>query len=331
MLHIPHLGSLPCSYTSSTADALAAQCALALLEAGHAEPAARRRLAGSGLEHATLSAQLEDWMRAQNRRLTLCQLAITLHTGGSPTLMERNEAAPHVGLMLHNLSRESWGEVLHLAPVAPRIGDERLVRTALATLQNAAWCGMPLWLPVHTLDEAMAMWWEYDEDGYPEGLAPEDGTMTRADFDAALPPYTTGSAKGKRIPPYSPATLKRIAAGRPGLRRALARATLALQAACRPAIRAARSKNAIQPRSMNEDGYTAMGEAVVVRWDENDPTARLFDDLANLHAGSTGVTEDLFWIDARPADVPAALGMLEARITVLAAAEVVLALIAEPG
>lgn len=339
MISIPSLAGIPASLSCGDRDQLAAQAALAMADAG---PIARVRTRNEPIELALLQQQCRAALREAARGLEIFRPQLAVVLGGTPAECEcakGSETACTVQLgSAGDIIGSRWNLQPRFEPIERRAPG--LASTALHQLQEAETHGARIFTPHRAIGDAEWAWWrgesneselleemrdesEPSEDGKPltdDQLCAEHDVIRRADVDRALPPFVQNPARALKTP-----QLERLANGR-GPHRELARRILELHFECRAL---ARQKDRPTLHTW-QDEAVAIGYGATLRWNDDDPMLRIFDDFANQLYNDAGRTVEAWgwFVLPTPANLRGLFHHLEARFSVARRQERVLELIA---
>lgn len=341
MLQLPSLRGVRPQYAATGADAHSARAALALLDAGHPMPTihARRAQGTVAIEQAALRRMLADWLAERQAALQLVSLGLQVGSGGGSVVEDAHVCDYGMTIGVGHHSGECWDTTLYLHNRFRKIGNTPLFRAALLAIDTAMRWSFPLYTPRIARGFAEYLFWngeddetevlryhnEEREEGEPLVTAEDIDIVTRAMFDQYLPPVVTEIHRSKDKTLKEPAL--RNLARRQNIEGEVARATLELNALVRTERR--RRAPAFEFTFGDDNGYQALGVATVLRWNEDDPMPRLFDDYGQDAAESSGYTEAFGWFSVGPAQFPQLLAHLQRRIEIFAALENLALLIAE--
>jgi PRTRC genetic system protein F len=339
-LALPHLGAARAQITVNSGDALAAKAVLALHKAGRFDPGALHPSRAFPGALALIQVAFQGWIRTMQGLFERARFSMAVGIGQGSAISDLfsqtdcDNTKPILEIVLGNQDGDAIGTgwMLQHRYEAIERAAPGLAATALAMIDLASRHGLPLWTPTAALHGASFAYWGGcdDEREYLESMGEEDvdpaelDILTRAEFDAAIPPAVSHPREALKI-----VELERFARSR--VRRDLARiAQLCLE------IRAVCGKDgksvafhAFTPERMHE--IAQLHHFASVRWKKNDPTFRIYDDWANPAYENGEALEAYGWheVPIEPAALKVWFAGMERTFRIAALGQQLLALIAE--
>ncbi len=320
------MAAIPPVYVSAAEDMAAARCALLLAPAGPIAPIVGRK---KPIEHAHLLHELKAWMDKATADLQIFRPRLHLCVDRAPSCECTAHAEAEQSLWLCNLDGEPWASRWTMAKRWAELerAAPGMAATALDAITRASRAGLPVYTPAMCLAYCSWIHWqgEVDEkyaiadwEQAEVNKAEEDGFPTRAYMERGLPPIT--KAHSRRI------SHTRLAQTWGGARE-VARAILELA----EAVRANRPPKGATAMHTEQDDYVCLGYGATLRWNEEDPMGRIYDDYANGMYESHHVEEHYGWYPiANPGkQLHRVLEAVQRRFNVARAIEKLLVLIAE--
>jgi len=316
---------VPAVYTTATESRVAARCALLIAPKGQIAAIPGRK---APLEFAQLERALHGWMENATRGLEIFRPKAHLCVDRSPACECTERTEQPMSLWLINRDGEPWNsrwrmdrrwkDLQKAAPGMPA--------AALEALRIASALGLPIYTPHVALSYCSWHHWLGEDDEtwalkeWEEGMTVEkaeaQGFPTRRWLEKQLPPLASEYRRG----------ISRARLARSGQRRDVARAILELYAA----IKANGPPRGANSFHRDDDEHVCIGFGLSLRWNEDDPMDRLYDDYANSMFESHHVESHYGWFPVcKPAQLTATLEAVRRRFSIARAAEKLIHLIAE--
>lgn len=339
-LALPQLGVAPAQLAVNPGDALAAKAALALHEAGRFDPGALHPARPFPGALALIRGAFQRWLLGVQAQFDDARFSLAVGVGAGSAINEdflpvsADKAAQRFEIVLGNHGGTPFQSCWILKRRYESV--ERAVRglagTALFWIGRAGGYGLPLWTPWRALDGAMWAYWagcdderEYLEQMVGEGEETDHLDMfTRAQFDAAIPAHIAAPRELLRRP-----ALERLARSRVKKTAArIAQLCLEIRAECRRDDKDDEWQGFIPDR---EHEVVHLHHLAAVRWTNDDPSLRIFDDWANPAYETGEAIEAYGWheVPVEPASLKAWFAGMERTFRIAALGQQLLALIAE--
>jgi PRTRC genetic system protein F len=339
-LALPHLGTARAQVTVNSGDALAAKAVLALHKAGRFDPGALHPSRAFPGALALMRGTFERWIRTMQSLFERTSFSMAVGIGQGSAISDLfsqtdcDNTKPILEIVLGNQDGHPIGAgwMLQRRYEAIERAAPGLAATALAMINLASRHGLPLWTPQAALYGASFAYWGgcEDEREYLESMGEGDADpadldiLTRAEFDAAIPPTVSHPREALKI-----VELERFSRNR--VRRDLARIAqlcLEIRAACRKDSKSV-AFHAFTPERMH--AIAQLHHFASVRWSKNDPTFRIYDDWANPAYENGEALEAYGWheVPIEPAAIKAWFAGMERTFQIAALGQQLLALIAE--
>jgi PRTRC genetic system protein F len=308
-LTLPHLGAARAHFAVNPGDAIAAGAVLALYKAGRFDPGRLHPARVFPGALALVRTAFEVWLRSIERQFEHARFSMDVGVGVGSAISDTigestTDPRSILEIVLGNKRDDPLGTtwILKRRYEAIERAAPGLARTALAVIGLASRHGLPVWTPAFSLDAAQWAYWggcederEWLEQMVAEGENPDDIEMLRrADFDRAIPPEVSLPREVLK-----PGQLERLARGRKDTAR-IAGLCLEIRSACRRG-----DDKAFQdfvPERVHE--VTHLHHVAGVRWSDDDPSFRIYDDWANPAYENGEALEAYGWYEV-PIEPPA--------------------------
>jgi PRTRC genetic system protein F len=281
MLEIPHLTSVPRTWTLHQQSRMTARAALSLLDAGHV-PLTPLVSTPGDLVHMGL----EHWLKQQAAGIRIFNFGLSYHDRGDKRQgTQLHPASVSVYLTSEGSHRiKIQRRVIELQRAVPGLGT-----TVLYWINTATALRIPIYTPTTAFDVCCWIHWAGCEDEKERlaeaklnGEDPKDLDMiTRADWDAKMPTWVS-----QPRPTIGRDRLTRLAKRRFPLSGKVARALLALFDTLDAA-----------PMIEEHREQPVMPYALYLRWSDDDHMERVMDDYGEFLAQSGEYLEHIEWFE----------------------------------